>query len=277
MASMLLVASDLPDYDLKVVHNRTYRSFWLFNSSDATRRARDLGSITAVRILKNGLVGRSVATQVTQFASSEDAYSRVERSLENQIIKPGSTVLSVEPVDQIDIPGFDGFIVQELLGTSFVFTNDDPLNATDPLCNISCGFCKKILNASETVNRMIVDVPQDASYLVYWGSYEAIRGTAKLENDCGSLKAACKTVGRIISAPLVVPEAAGLAGNGLAELAKGETIWQDDTPKQPLFGNQPGGKQLSDAFDDLFGTQIGRNMIFPGFNSRNRSIDFAWP
>ena len=159
----------------------------------------------------------------------------------------------------------------------YVFTNDDPLNATDPLGNISCGFCKKILNASETVNRMIVDVPQDASYLVYWGSYEAIRGTAKLENDCGSLKAACKTVGRIISAPVVVPEAAGLAGNGLAELAKGETIWQDDTPKQPLFGNQPGGKQLSDAFDDLFGTQIGRNMIFPGFNSRNRSIDFAWP
>jgi hypothetical protein len=119
MVSMLLSESDLPGANLKDVYNYTYRSFWIFNSSDATRRARDVGSLTAVRILKNEKVGRSLATQVSRFASPEDALSRVEQSTENRLIKPGSTVLSIERVIDIKISTFDGLIVQELLGTSF--------------------------------------------------------------------------------------------------------------------------------------------------------------
>ncbi len=147
----------------------------------------------------------------------------------------------------------------------YVFVNDDSLNATDPLGLALPGFL-----------RDLIDIPQDMSYVIYWGSYETIKGAEKLANKCGVLKDACKAASEVLTDPLVASEAAGLGGNAVADLAKGETIWQNDVKKQPLFGNQTGGVALSKAFDKLFGTKVGVNMTFPGFNARTHKIDFKW-
>src|ERR1700677_4760078 len=74
----------------------------------------------------------------------------------------------------------------------YVFTNDDPLNETDPsglkgcglnpACYVGSAYSKSEQAATRAVDSIennsvehdVVDIPQDASYLVYWGSYEAI-------------------------------------------------------------------------------------------------------
>ena len=99
-----------------------------------------------------------------------------------------------------------------------------------------------------TAWRDVVDVPQDVSYLAYWGSYEGI--------------------------VLVPLEAAGLAGQGLGSLAKGESVWLEGVPNQPLLGNQV-----------VFGIhfrQVNKDLglpflTFPGYDATpSHHMNFAW-
>jgi hypothetical protein len=118
MASMLLNGGDLIGADLKVTYDYTYRTYSGSGPSDAIRRARDIGSITAVRVLRNEEVGRSVATHLTRYASAEDALSRIEPSSQIRLLKPGSKVASNETLSSVNLPGFDGLIVLELQGSN---------------------------------------------------------------------------------------------------------------------------------------------------------------
>lgn len=149
-------------------------------------------------------------------------------------------------------------------GQPFSYANDDPVNGSDP----------SGLTVSAWL-RDVIDVPQDVAYLEYWGSYEAIGHTNSLAKDCGPLTTVCSTITHTLTAPDVLVEAAGLGGDTLGNLLKGENIWQEGQPGQPLFGNQFGGIGLSNLFDRCFDTKVGRSMTFPGLR-QNGTIDFAW-
>jgi hypothetical protein len=78
-----------------------------------------------------------------------------------------------------------------------------------------------------------------------------------------------------VSEPLVPIEGAGLAGDAGFNILKGETIWQQGIPDQPLLGNEVipgtdlGGKALSNA--------LGLpEMDFPGFRAKTHQINFLW-
>jgi hypothetical protein len=118
VASMLLSDIDLPGTDLKITYDYTFRTHSLFNSSEEIRRARRIGSISASRVLRNEEVGRSLATLITRYASSEDAFSQVGRSSEYVLTQPLKRVVSNEPVSNINVPGFERLIVRELRGSA---------------------------------------------------------------------------------------------------------------------------------------------------------------
>jgi RHS repeat-associated protein len=171
-------------------------------------------------------------------------------------------------------------------GQPYAYTGDDPVNGVDPLglwslnpisdaeegWNDTGGkVVHGIKTGAPTAWRDVVDVPQDLSYLAYWGAYEAIQ----YGNDLG-----CRfgVVGSVIShiatAPLVPIEAEGLAGQGLGSLAKGESVWLEGQPDQPLIGNQV-----------VFGVhfrQLNKDLglpflTFPGFAATpSHHINFAW-
>lgn len=149
-------------------------------------------------------------------------------------------------------------------GTPYAYANDDPVNETDPTGMVASSWW-----------RDIVDVPQDAAYLEYWGSYEAIKGVNSLANYCGPATDVCSVVTHTVTAPLVPLEAIGLAEDTLGNVLKGENIWQEGQPGQPLFGNEPGGKAISKWVGCELGTNVPNDMTFPGLRV-NGTIDFAW-
>jgi hypothetical protein len=122
-----------------------------------------------------------------------------------------------------------------------------------------------------TAWRDVVDVPQDVSYLAYWGSYEAIQGLNDLGCQFGPVGSAISHIAGIVLVPL---EAAGLAGQGLGSLAKGESVWLEGVPNQPLLGNQV-----------VFGIhfrQVNKDLglpflTFPGYDATpSHHMNFAW-
>jgi hypothetical protein len=176
-------------------------------------------------------------------------------------------------------------------GQPYAFTGDDPLNATDPLGDFSLGHlvnpcdwgnaCRHVHNAAKKVQKAIthnavehdlVDMPQDASYLQYWASYVAIKKAKQL----GSHVPGGSAVATALTAPLVPLEAAGLGGQALGSMVKGETVWQQDQGNQPLFGHQTGGVALSEALANVTGSNVPIDMTFPGFNHFDHSVDFEW-
>jgi hypothetical protein len=86
MVSMLLNGNDLPDAELKVTYDYTHRTYSGSGPSDAIRRAQNIGSITAVRTLRNEEVRRSVQIHARRFASAEDALSRIEPSSQFRLL-----------------------------------------------------------------------------------------------------------------------------------------------------------------------------------------------
>jgi hypothetical protein len=118
MVSMLVSDVDLPDADLKITYDYTFRTYAFFSSSNEIRRARRMGSISASRVLRNEEIGRSFATLITRYASSQDALARVEPSSEYVLTQPLKRVSSNEPVDNVNVPGFEQLIVRELLGSA---------------------------------------------------------------------------------------------------------------------------------------------------------------
>jgi hypothetical protein len=174
-------------------------------------------------------------------------------------------------------------------GEPYAFDGNDPLNAIDPL-GLWWGSnwyhravrafhrlnrdARKVVRAvvHSTVEHDLVDVPQDAAYLQYWGSFEAISHVNKLGAKLGPVGSVAAYVA---TAPFVPDEATGLAGDAAGNIAKGETIWQEGSQDQPLLGNEPGGRQLSSWLGDALGSSIPTHMVFPGLN-RNGTINFAF-
>jgi RHS repeat-associated protein len=175
-------------------------------------------------------------------------------------------------------------------GQPYAFTGDDPLNETDPLGLKGCGaniFCylgsaysktnhgaRRVAKAVEhsSVEHDLVDIPQDASYLSYWATYVTIEKAKEL----GSHVPGGTVAAEIVTAPLVPIEAAGLGGQSAGSLAKGESIYLEDIPGQPLFGHQTGGVALSQDLGNLLGSSVPTHMNFPGFNYFNHQTDFEW-
>jgi RHS repeat-associated protein len=151
-----------------------------------------------------------------------------------------------------------------ITGQPYAYTGDDPVNETDSMGLVASSWW-----------RDIVDVPQDAAYLEYWGSYEAIKAVNGLANYCGPVSAVCSAATHSLTSPLVPFEAIGLGEDALSNLAKGETIWQEGVQDQPLFGNETGGRQLSQWVGCELGSQVPTHMDFPGLNY-NHTINFAW-
>lgn len=149
---------------------------------------------------------------------------------------------------------------------------DDPVNSSDPL-----GL------AASSWWRDIVDIPQDAAYLQYWGTYEAVGHLNSLASDCGPVSSVCSVATHVATAPLVLPEAIGLGEDTLGNLAKGETIWQEGYPNQPLLGNEviPNlsvcGQTIIPGFN---GPKVSKQLGFPGMDfpglNHNHTINFAW-
>jgi hypothetical protein len=186
----------------------------------------------------------------------------------------------------------------------YSYVGDDPLNGSDPTGLNDCGdfsiVCdighvaagtprdvgiaiRTVVNPTgcelghnpdgscrgATYWRDAVDVPQDASYLVYWGSYEAIGGLEKLGSN---IPGGC-TLGSILGIPFIFGEGVGLAGQGLGSLAKGQTVWLQGYPNQPLLGNEVlgpfSGRQMTKDLGLPF-------LTFPGFDVQTHQAQFHW-
>jgi hypothetical protein len=182
-------------------------------------------------------------------------------------------------------------------GQPYAFTADDPLNATDPL-GLSgasdakadeaydvehhdlCGrqgerMCEAFFTRIERaqLEHLFVDLAwQDEDYLAYWGTYVTIEKAKQV----GSHVPGGTVAAEIVTSPLASMEAAGLGGDVLGDIAKGQPIWQEDQTDQPLFGHQIGGMALSNAADNLFGTERFTQMEFPGLNRFNHQINLDW-
>jgi hypothetical protein len=115
-----------------------------------------------------------------------------------------------------------------------------------------------------------VDIPQDASYLEYWGSYVGIEKINQFGSHFGPIGCG---LAHIVSAPLVPFEASGLAGQGLGSILKGESVRLEDTPNQPLLGNET----IGPISGKVISRQLGfPPMRFPGFNYYTHRTDFQW-
>jgi hypothetical protein len=131
--------------------------------------------------------------------------------------------------------------------------------------------------------RDIVDIPQDGAYLTYWGSYEAIHHVNGLAEECGPVSAECSIATHIATLPLVPYETVGLGADAAANLAKGETIWQEDYNDQPLLGNEVVPSlsihsfTISPGFNGpVVSHQLGLPGVkFPGFGY-DGSIQYDW-
>jgi RHS repeat-associated protein len=155
--------------------------------------------------------------------------------------------------------------LESVTGQPYAYADNNPLDLADPT-----GL------AAPPWLRDIVDVGQDPLYLGYWGTYEEVKSTNGLAAYCGAVQQECSTTLHLLNLPSVPIEAAGLGGDALGNVLKGETIWQEDVNNQPLFGNQVGGPALSRWVGCLLGSSTPTHMKFPGFNYRTHHIDFAW-
>jgi RHS repeat-associated protein len=180
------------------------------------------------------------------------------------------------PVNRYYDPGTGQFLsvdpLVNLTEQPYQYAGDDPVNNTDPT-GLFCilghnpdGSCR-----GASYWRDVVDVPQDFAYLNYWGAYEAIGGLKKIGSIVG--EPGC-VIAEVLGAQLVPWEAAGLGGQALGSLVKGQSIWLQGIPNQPLLGNQQvpllgNGRQWT--------RDLGLPFItFPGFNYYTHQIDFRW-
>jgi hypothetical protein len=188
----------------------------------------------------------------------------------------------------------------------FTYAADDPVNLTDPLGLNDCGVLsvvcdlghiaagtprdvgvaiKTLVNPTgcdlgrnadgscryATYWRDVIDVPQDAIYLVYWGSYEAIGG---LETLGSYLPGSCTlNLGSFFGIPFITGELVGIAGQGLGSLIKGQTVWLQGIKDQPLLGNE--------VLGPFHGRQVTQELglpflIFPGYGAQTHQVQLRW-
>ena len=111
-----------------------------------------------------------------------------------------------------------------------------------------------------------VQVTAALVYLPYYASYETMRAV----NGFGDSLGPAGTVGsRILTAPLILPEAAGLGGDVGIDWAKNKFLQNgestcDEGVTAPILGH----------YAKSHGIDIG-DMYFPGVHS-NGSVDWQW-
>jgi RHS repeat-associated protein len=156
---------------------------------------------------------------------------------------------------------------------AYAYVDGDPVNLTD-LDGLGLGLnpISDFEQLSTVAWRDVVDVPQDVSYLTYWGSYEAIKGIDSIGANFGI--GGC-IVAYVVSAPLVPFEAGGLGGQALGSILKGQSIWLQGIPGQPLLGNEvvPGTDFGGKTVSRWLGLPL---MDFPGFDYKTHHIQFLW-
>ena len=119
--------------------------------------------------------------------------------------------------------------------------------------------------------RDVVDVPQDALYLVYWGSYEQI---GSLEALGSYLPGSCTlNIGSVLGIPFTAWELGGIAGQGLGSLVKGQTVWLEGKHDQPLLGNE--------VLGPFHGRQVTQELglpflTFPGYDAQTHQVQLHW-
>jgi hypothetical protein len=114
--SMLLDDNDLASSELKMTSEHVYRTFASLDSTDAIERARKSGSVSAVRVLRDDVVMRSLRIRVTPFVSAGDAESSVARAVENVRVKFRRATGEQRYIEGVDVSDVSHVIVREILG-----------------------------------------------------------------------------------------------------------------------------------------------------------------
>jgi hypothetical protein len=137
----------------------------------------------------------------------------------------------------------------------------------DPGSYVDCG-----AKAFDESAHLAIDAQTDANYLMYWGSYALAREINQVGCSFGPVGS---TISHVISAPLVVPQAAGLGVDAGLDAVKAQLVpgypgpRDEGLPNQYLFGNQAGP-----VLNRLLGLDWRVNE-FPGIHP-NGQVDFEW-
>ena len=100
----------------------------------------------------------------------------------------------------------------------YSYVAEDPLNLADP-----SGFLgwNDVTNVAKTVLHVVLDIAAVPPYATYYGAYHAMKGIDNWGNKHGLLGTVAT---RAITAPILIPEAAGLGGDVAIDWIKGHTV-----------------------------------------------------
>jgi len=167
--------------------------------------------------------------------------------------------LSVDPIV--------GFTLQ-----SYNYTQDNPLNYVDPLglipslSDVTGAVASTAGNVAGNVVHAGLDLAAVVPYGVYYVSYNTAKGINSVgcASALGPLEPVTCAVSHVSTAPLVVPEALGLAGDVLLDKIKGEPVCDEEIEGflNPLHSFLPSSLQ-------------GPQVYLPGIHP-NGSVDFEW-
>jgi hypothetical protein len=157
----------------------------------------------------------------------------------------------------------------EETGQAYLYAGDDPTDNVDPN-GLFCMFGRNPNGSCRGAAywRDLVDIPQDASYLQYWGAYEAIGAMQRAGSRFGP---SGRMAANIVGLSLTPLEAVGLGGQALGSVVKGQSIWMQGEPDQPLLGNEVLGSFSGRRVSEELGLPL---MRFPGFDYFTHHINF---
>jgi RHS repeat-associated protein len=147
----------------------------------------------------------------------------------------------------------------------YAYVGDNPLNGTDPsgLCSLN-PFAGD--SCAKAALHIVLDVVTVAPYAAYYGAYNVIHAVNQFGDRFGP---AGTVVSRIIDSPLLIPEAAGLAGDVGIDWVKGHTVNNESTCDEGKRG------YINPLHDYVPGPLKGPQVYLPGVHS-NGHFDWEW-
>ena len=123
-------------------------------------------------------------------------------------------------------------------GQPYVFTNDNPLNATDPLGLMKCQWWNMSCHVASTYDAVATDLSQNGTGLIWSGIADvvfAISLNTAVIVACASTAAACAAVGPLDNVATVA------MATGLTLIAKGtdDNVSKPTTPAKPTKPTTP--------------------------------------